>query len=312
MNFFIATLLIFITSCNQSINLDQLADSKTLAPPSELALGEEWVLVPANAGGMGLPAFYVMKYEAKAMLNNESASSATGTDATPATHKPVSTADHQPWRSIDANDAAAECESLGPGYHLVSNSEWMAISRDIENQDANWTGGSVGSGCLFRGNSGEATTGNGTGFSDSCGYTAITNPESGSGRDLRSKHTLSNGVEIFDIAGNISEWVDWDSSQNGFQSGPSTCSTGWVELGSFSCPDMAIDTYNSFNGTYDSSHGTGQIYGATLYSGQDTGAVSRGGSYTSDLYSGIYSLYMYLLQDFTNSRLGFRCVYRGN
>ena len=39
-------------------------DASTLgAAPAD----EEWIVVPANAGGMGLDAFAVMKYEAKAL-----------------------------------------------------------------------------------------------------------------------------------------------------------------------------------------------------------------------------------------------------
>lgn len=265
---------------------------------------EGYVLVPANAGEMGLPVFFVMKYEAKAMLNDESATDATGTGAATATHKPVSTADNQPWININANDSASECESLGSGYHLISNPEWMAIARDIENQDANWTGGTIGSGCMFRGNSGETTSGDGTGASDSCGYNAATDPEQGSGRDLRAKHTLSSGQEVFDISGNLWEWTDWDKDTLGFQSGPTNCPWAWAELPAVSCVGLSGVDYNTDNATYTSTEGVGRVAGGT------GGATMRGGFWGDLTDAGAYAIRLDFGPTVTDSVTGFRCVFR--
>jgi formylglycine-generating enzyme required for sulfatase activity len=296
---------VLITSC---VRKNTSSPSSPSGPPN-LVQGEEWIKVPANAGGMGLALFYVMKYEAKAMLNDESSTDSTGTTAARVTHKPVSIAENQPWRNIDANDSAAECESLGTGYHLISNQEWMAIARDIENQPVNWTGRSVGSGCLFRGNSGEATIGDGTLITDSCGYDGGA-LQAGSSRDVRAKHNLSNDQQIFDFSGNVNEWTDWHKDSTGFQVAPSTCSIGWVELPSFSCAALLDSNYNSQNRSYTSADGVGQIYGAIPYLGNNTGASARGGRWGNNVYAGVYSLYMYLFPTFTNINLGFRCVYR--
>ncbi|MCT4643071.1 MAG: SUMF1/EgtB/PvdO family nonheme iron enzyme [Bacteriovoracaceae bacterium] len=291
---------IFVFSC-KDIDIDSAAKSSTKVGPPNLAPQEEWIQIPANAGGMGLTSFYVMKYEAKAMLNDESSVNSTGTTASPSTHKPVSLKDNQPWRNISANEAAAECESLGNGYHLISNPEWMAIARDIETQAANWTGGSVGSGCLYRGNSGETTTGDGTNVTDSCGYDGA-NPEAGSNRDLRAKHTLSSGDTIFDISGNIDEMVDWDKDTIGFQLGPTGCFGG--ELSSSPCGSLVDADYNTQNGGYNRTNGVG------WFNGGFGGAAWRGGSWQSVNYAGAFSL------SFSGSAIGsgqwtgFRCVYR--
>jgi hypothetical protein len=126
----------------------------------------EWVLVPPNAGGMGLGAFYVMKYEAKAWHDvnadgvvDSGEVNSLGLSVETETAIPLSIADNQPWRMINANESFAECESLGENYSLISNPEWLAIAREIENIASNWTAGSVGSGCLFRGNSGDIDCG---------------------------------------------------------------------------------------------------------------------------------------------------------
>lgn len=278
--------------------------------PTNLEVGEEWVLVPKNAGNMGLEAFYVMKYEAKAMRVSDKSIDSTGISIDKSLYKPVSFNNNAPWVNINSTDAQAECESLGDGHHLLTNAQWMAIAREIELQNKNWTGGSIGSGCLFRGNSGEETTGDGTDVLDSCGYNAVSDPDQGSVRDKRAQLTLSNNSIIFDFSGNVSEWVDWDGEQDGFQSGPSTCNTGWEELDDFSCAEMSDNFYNSQNGTYDSAQGVGQIYGGVVYNGDNTGATSRGGSFTSEAVAGIYSTYMHAFQTFTHVRLGFRCAYR--
>lgn len=277
---------------------------------------DQWVRVPANSGGLGLNEFFVMKYEAKAW-NDVNANSIVdsgeldldGVGVSAASFVPVSVAGSQPWRSINANDSAAECESLNSEtasldrqndtnddgtYALISNSEWMAIVRDIEAVDNNWTGGSVGAGCLYRGNSGDTT----------CGYNSPTDPDSGTGRDTRAKYLTSIGQEIFDIAGNVWEWTDWDASNMGFQLGPTTCAASWLELPSVSCGDLASADYDTISGTLTSSHGVGQLYG------DSGGAALRGGRWDDSTIAGAFSLSLYFAPTFSFTSIGFRCVYR--
>lgn len=271
---------------------------------------DEWIKVPANAGGMGLSEFYVMKYEAKAWSDasvigviEPGEVDTDGQGAAVGLNLPVSIPDNQPWRNINANDAAAECESLGANYHLISNPEWMAIARDIENVDLNWTGQSVGVGCLYRGNSGEATSGGGTVDGDSCGYNGA-NPEEGVGRDIRARHILSNGAEIFDLSGNVWEWTDWDANTAGFQIGPTSCPASVVELPSVACGALADADYNTINGLYTSADGIGQINGDT------GGGARRGGSWNFTTGDGVFTLHLNLAPTSTSQFFGFRCVYR--
>jgi formylglycine-generating enzyme required for sulfatase activity len=288
-------------------------DASTLgAAPAD----EEWIVVPANAGGMGLDAFAVMKYEAKAFNDANTNSTidggevdAVGTAVETGTHVPVSTADNQPWRNIDANDSAMECESLGANYHLISNPEWMAIAREVEMQDANWTGGTEGSGCLFRGNSGEITVGTGTLVTDSCGYNATTDPEQGSGRDLRAKHVLSNAEEIYDLSGNLYEWTDWDGDTVGFQVAPhtATCGFGNELPATVACGTLADADYNTNNGGYESTEGVGYFIPDFFAYG---GAALRGSSWINKAYAGAFALDLSNSPTSANTLFGFRCVYR--
>ena len=262
---------------------------------------DEWIRIPANAGDMGLDEFFVMKYEAKAWNDEnldavvdagEASSGGNGPDIN--SFIPISIPENQPWRNIDADDATAECESLGVNYHLISNEEWMAIARDIEQVHSNWTGGAVGSGCMFRGNSGETT----------CGYDATGDPDSGLVRNSRAKYTLSNAEEIFDLSGNVLEWTDWDKDTLGFQLAPIGCLASWTEIPSVSCGALLDSDFNSINGSYTSTEGAGLFYGGF------GGAAQRGGDHNDTNRVGPYMLHLSSARANINLSVGFRCVYR--
>lgn len=222
-----------------------------------------------------------------------------------ASNVPVSVADNLPWRRITPVNALSECESLGTNYTLITNYEWMAIARDIESQGDNWTGDAVGSGCLFRGNNDEATVGDGSNIADSCGYNG-SDPEAGAGRDIRSKHILSNASEIYDIAGNVWEWIDWDdpyAPTAGFQTGVAGC--GPAELPAIVCGSLIDIEYNTINGGYDSTDGVGYVNAG------GGGATRRGGGMYNTTNAGVFTLYA--ISDPTNfawGDIGFRCIYR--
>lgn len=292
-----------VTANNQESNI---ANYTVNADPIGSNPDDLWVRIPANSGGMGLSEFYVMKYEAKAwndintnnMIDNSEVDS-DGLSALIANHRPISIPENQPWRTLNASNALNECESLGPKYHLISNSEWMAIARNIESVDANWTGGKVGNGCLFNGNSNDT----------SCGYNAQSDPDSGRNRNSRAKHSLSNGAEIYDMAANLFEWTDWNKSLPGYQSGVTTCPfTGNLseafELPDLNCGGLSSDQYNSKLGQYNSSHGMGKIIG-----GSGGGAI-RGGVWVFGKNAGIYGIYFSYSPTIESNLVGFRCVYR--
>jgi hypothetical protein len=295
------------------------------AGPPGIAASEEWIQVPANAGGLGLPLFWVMKYEAKAWndANTDGVIDGGEVDTTGcngasscsdnwanSTHKPVSIAPNLPWREIDSSGTVSVCESLGTGYALITNDEWMAIARDAEGVNDNWTGNSVGIGCMFRGNSGETTTGDGNNSSDSCGYDGA-DPEQGTGRDIRAKLKISNGEEIFDFAGNLNERVDWDdptSPTTGFQTPPNTlsCSHGELTGVASSCAGILFDSdYNTTNGSYTSVQGVG-----SFFRGNNGTAASRSGVFSGGSTAGAFALNLTSWPHLSMVSLGFRCVYR--
>jgi hypothetical protein len=171
----------------------------------------DWVKVPGSSY-FGTNDFCVMKWEAK----QDSSGLCLGG---PTDNCPVSQSDGFAWTSINFTDAYLKCSQLGEGYHLMTNREWMTIARNIEYNPNNWADKTVGSnytsgGGLFVGNSGAI---DGTYWNHSCYDSILDGNTPGSNCILnndfhtdRNKRTLelSNGEIIWDLSGNVWQWVD--------------------------------------------------------------------------------------------------------
>jgi hypothetical protein len=257
------------------------------------------VLVPevttCPTGYVGVPAlspytlryFCVMKYEAK----NDGYGTA------------VSTAASLPWVSISRVNSRAACQALGGGYDLISNDQWQSIVRNIAGVASNWSTGVVASGELNRGHSdnGPAST-----------IVAVTNdndPCNGTGQTCsstvwdsqRRTHTLSNGSVVWDIGGNIWEWVTNDSNvvngADGFistMSGADLRQTRYGALSSTICATPSVSPY------------CGMGHGWINYAG---GAYFRGGDWAIGVSTGIFSAHLNYANTYATANVGFRCVY---
>lgn len=91
-----------------------LVENKVVADKFEQICPAGYIWVPGSAKYGTLPGFCVMKYEAKNV----------GGVAT-------SQASDTPWVSISQENARAQCQALGAGYHLISEAEWMTIAENI-------------------------------------------------------------------------------------------------------------------------------------------------------------------------------------
>ena len=242
--------------------------------------------------------FYVMKYEAK-----ESGGI------------PVSQTAGSPWVNITQEQAKVACESLGSRYHLISNEEWMALARNIEAQDINWSGGSVGSGFLSKGyaaNSfhGDAFTNDA--FAPTTGpgseYNSARNTVTGDGTNrfkYRRTHYLSNGQVIWDLSGNAYDWTSTTSITDYLP----PYSGAWREYDTITLWG-SIGNQGPSNSSYNSTQYVGRIY--TDYDGASPSgsihAFLRGGLLDNGNSSGIYGLNLSYSPNYGYLNIGFRCA----
>jgi len=257
------------------------AGTAATAPPAPTA-GGYWLLVPGDPN-LGTLDFYVQKYEAKNVSGVA-----------------VSTPNGTPWASVTQISAKTYCEALGQGYHLVTLREALTISRNIENNAWNWTGGSVGSGGMWRGHSdtspNNSLAADVTGDPDDDYY--IGTEQSGTSIERRV-HQLSSSEYIWDWSGNVWEWVDM------------TCTAGagagyWYSGLGIEWTDANLSDYEKGRagpaGAYTSTHNAGRYYGCTA-----TGnAVFRGGNWINDADAGVFALTADKAPSYSGPR-GFRC-----
>jgi hypothetical protein len=284
-----------------------------------------YIPIPGNAT-FSTSDFCVMKYEAKAeKADTEILQSDGGTgtggwasiyhpDSNSTGYRPVSVPAAKPWRWISQTDAKTACENLGPGYALITNPEWMTIAHNIENVNANWSNAAVGDGHLNRGHS-DANP------NEPCdaAFENVQTDCSTIGADFHQKrtHTLSNSEVIWDIAGNVWQWVDWnitpaDKAYIAADGSPQSAYREYSALqvdGVFtgSAYPMAEWTWSPFNPTFSSVQNIGQYYAGSNATG---GAARRGGGWNGVNGAGAFALS--LLSDTTNALYthGFRCVFR--
>lgn len=240
-------------------------------------LNGDYVWVPGSAKYGTLPGFCVMKYEAKNDGSNVAVSTESGA----------------PWVSINQRTARDRAREACAGCHLISEAEWMTIATDVALQDENWSGGTVGSGCLFRGN---------VGNNDACGYNGA-DPENGPGRDQKAKFVLSNGQEIWDISGNVWEWTDAYMIANEAPTDATPVSeyleyTAITKYGDFNYLKPPVDTWNA-------TQGMGRLY-SDFDDGTALRGFIRGGYWNGTTYAGAFALGLSYAPTNAGADLGFR------
>ena len=253
-----------------------------------------WILVPGDPD-YGTNDFCVMKYEAK---NNSGV--------------PTSTAADTPWVSIDQQDSKTECASLGAGYHLITNDEWMTIATNVAAQGANWDGGTVGTNEMTRGHSdNNPTNACAADASDANAYveTDCTGSPSGTFNQRRT-HTLSNGEVIWDLSGNVWEWTSYfNDSDKPYDATDGNPVASWREytlidtFGTMSQTDLISQA--AVTGGWSSTEAIGQYNAQVNGSG---GALRRGGYWNDTTNAGVFAAILSSSPTNTDSRIGFRCA----
>ena len=258
--------------------------TREAAPPAP-SVGGTWLFVPGDAS-LGTLDFYVQKYESKNVAG-----------------VPTSQASGTPWGSITQIQAKSSCTALGAGYHLVTMREALTISRNIEANGWNWTGGSVGSGGLWRGHSdwspNASLAADVTGDPDDDYY--IGTGQSGTSIERRV-HRLSTGEYIWDWSGNVWEWVDMTCTA-GTGAGYWYNSAAWLEWTNENLSDYEKVRAGPA-GAYTSAQNAGRYYGCSA-----TGNVLiYGGSWTAEAVAGVFAFHANYAPTISGPGVGFRCA----
>ena len=271
---------------------------------SSLGAPGSWVLVPGDPN-YGTNDFCIMKYEAKCSLANGQDCSASSD-----TESPNSNAQNSPWVIIGQQDAEAECASLGQGYHLITNPEWMSIATNIVGVSSNWSNGAVGNGQLIRGHS-DTSPGLPCAASVDIGMNVVetdcsAKPSANDDYIEQRTHTLSNGEVIWDLSGNAWEWTNYFNDYDK----PSPLGLDWSEYvsvtGTTSMPLTALVPQLVIDNAWSSAESIGSYLAGDNLNG---GALLRGGSFGNTTNAGIFAAGLFESPTYRMPHVGFRCTY---
>lgn len=277
-------------------------------------------MVPGNSS-YKTSDFCVMKYDAKCSNANPKCITSEGvykndapSCACQGNFNVVSKPDGAPITYIPENDdsttsAKIYCQN-GNGY-LINNNEWMTIARNVEEVNANWCN-KDGSDC---GNS-PGTPGKilANGHNDSKPNKAL--PEAGDDQpnylsDQKRTLELSNGQIIWDLAGNVWQWVDATVER---KDEPRTIVPGFGNSkwtwGEFQTVPYSND-FDPSNPKWNSAQGVGRIYHYNSIGDTDTTLYTyiRGGNWRHGYDSGVFTIHMQPVPTKTGiDDVGFRCV----
>jgi formylglycine-generating enzyme required for sulfatase activity len=219
--------------------------------------------------------------------------------------------------NIHQQDSITECASIGAGYHLITNDEWMTIATNAAAEDSNWSGGSVGSGTLYRGHSDSSPNSKcaaSTNDADAYVESSCTALASGGAEDdeatQRRTHNLSNGSVIWDLSGNVREWVNYFNDTDK-PSNDGTPENGWLEyslpvLGTTTMPLTDLVSQAAIDAGWDSTKSIGKYF--PYPNNTSTGALIRGGTWGFDLAGGLFNANLNNGPTLSTTNLGLRCA----
>jgi formylglycine-generating enzyme required for sulfatase activity len=116
------------------------------------------------------------------------------------TRRPCSVSGKQPWSNITKEEAETACEKIGTGWRLCTAAEWQ----DACNGSGNTT--------FPYGNTYNGSTCNGWDFTKAANVTTLA---TGAATSCISDLSTASGDELFDMSGNVREWVATTTTTTG-------------------------------------------------------------------------------------------------
>jgi hypothetical protein len=230
---------------------------------------------------------------------------------------PTSQPGTAPWVSISQIAARTACSGMGPGYHLITNPEWMTIAADIANNPVNWSGSGIGNGSLSRGHSdnvppkacpADANDANAWVETAECtGEVQGTMPF-----HQRRTQYLSTGAVLWDTSGNLWQWVDYNNPSDK----PIPATAAWHEYpavtGTDTTPKSHLVPLNSAQGWWQDSWNSAQNIGRINPGTNDgtSGALLRGTNWGGGALAGLFAALLNYAPSSTNVTVGLRCAWQ--
>ncbi len=288
--------------------------------PLPLVCPNNWIKVPEDLSSeVNTTEFCVMQYEAK-KVSGVATSQSSGL----------------PWTSVirgitaaTVNSALKACKDLGDEFDLISNAQWQAIARNIETAQnpvgtyLNWSNSSIsGSNAINRGHTDNAPA-------NALDAGTDANPCVGTGNlscadhsqihfNQKRTHTLSNGEVIWDLSGNVFEWVkddsnfayeDFENCSNDHWSVKSASSGNICQSpdcnGPQGGPKSAFGPLGEYPGKNSGEYGG---LGTLCRANYEVGAILRGAHFMTDTRAGIFYASFDRPVNYSDSSIGFRCV----
>jgi hypothetical protein len=244
----------------------------------------------------------------------------------------------RPWTNISQAQSITECGELNAAllgsaspaagtFSLLSNTQWQVMARSIEATGANWSGGAVHNGVLNRGHtdSSMSTTARQDGADLNTSGLALSHPSDdsrgyyGTGQssgEQKRTFVLPNGEIVWDVGGNVWQWVRDLKSGLGLMGADDTAvsSGGWVDYGNGTTANSFSESVNLVFGSfgkpgtphrlqYPSGTNGGRIFGS------NDGALLRGGSWNNGSIAGVFATHPYDGPANANSSLAPRCSF---
>lgn len=273
--------------------------------------------------------FCIMKYEAKLEYDGaiiadgnfdttdglaDSFEAAYSNVSERARYKAVSVPQGRPWVHIkrgqtpnNPNDhgAVEACRQLGPDYDLMTNDQWQAVVRNVENVPANWLKDSNGDTVLNHGHSDADPAQTCDASHEFVEKDCLGNVQEDDPTEKRT-NVLSNGEVIWDLGGNVNEWVKDDN--NSLAHGKAGLWEPFTKLDYGSYPEIQAK-YGPANLHCGNPMGKRHCGFGFLWDG-NAGAILRGSYWVYGANAGMFTTVLFFGPSNYYKGSGFRCVYR--